>query len=433
MSFFAKVGNFVKSTGGAPASQAISGLGFQPKALILWTSGGTVEGTIRTQATGDARACVGFATGTAAADQFAASTTANTVGNAGRRVTQKAFLLSAAAGAVSSEASLTSFDSDGFTLSWTTNNTGESQIIHYLAIGGTDVQAKVLSFTSPVGTGNFATTGAGFQPNLISCIGSVANGLGVDTSAGSMGMHIGAAVSSSSRWASTMFSIQGVSSAGWRWHRNDRLVEKVNSTGASSLSMDLVSMDADGFTLNQTVAGSATVGVLCLNIPRVVIGTFTKPTGGGPAVGSVTGFGFEPAAVLLVSDQDINRANASSQTGARVGVSAFTKAGAESSVFSVPDAPNPITFACLEKSAKAAVKINNATPAIDAEATATLDPGGFTLTWNPNDAVATEFTYLAVGPFPDFRPRPSMGFVMRPRSKGRTIRSARNYDLRRTA
>lgn len=400
MSFFVKVGSFVKSTGAAPATQAITGVGFQPKALILWTSGAPSGGAIQTQANWDARACLGIVSGTAAADQFAASTTADTAGGGGRRITQKAFCLTDAAGAtVKSEASLASLDADGFTLTWSTN-ANEAQLIHYLALGGTDMQAKALNFTSPAVTGNFATTGVGFQPNLLLSIGSVTVG-SLDTGLGSTALRIGAAVSSSSRWAATLFSGQGVSAAGWRWHRNDRFILQVTSTGTQSAEIDHVSMDSDGFTLNQLGGGSVKVGVLALKIPRVAVGTFTKPTGAAPASGSVV-VGFEPSVVLLVSDQDINRANASSQTGARMGISAFTKAGAESSVLSIPDAPNPLTFAYLDKSGKAAVKIDNATPAIDAEATALLElaGGGFNLTWNANDAVATEYGYVAIGEFP---------------------------------
>lgn len=430
MSLFAKVGSFAKSTGAAPATQAVTGVGFQPKALILWTSGGTVDGTIQTQATLDARACIGIVSGTAAADQFAASTTADTAGAGGRRITQKAFLLTDAGGAtVVSEASLTSFDSDGFTLSWTTNSVTEAQVIHYLALGGTDLQAKVLSFNSPAGTGNFATTGAGFQPNLLLSIGSLTTG-SLDTGPnGGTALRLGAAVSPSSRWAASSISVQTASAAGWRWHRNDRFVHQVTSTGTTSADIDHVSMDADGFTLNQLLAGAVRVGVLCLKVPRAAVGTFTKPTGGAPASGTVSP-GFVPLVVLLASDQDVNRANVASQTGARMGISAFTATGAESSVLSVPNAPNPLTFAYLEKSAKAAVKIDNATPAIDAEATGTPDP--ITLTWNGNDAVATEYGYVAIGYDP--RPPRGMGIVYPPRghNSGRGQRQVRGASRRRS-
>jgi hypothetical protein len=402
MSFFAKVGSFAKSTGGAPATQAITGLGFQPKALILWTAGGTVDGTIQTQATRDSRSCIGIVSSTAAADQLAASSTADTAGNGGRRVTQKAFLLTDATGAtVVSEASLASFDADGFTLTWSTNSATEAQLIHYIALGGTDVLAKVMHVVTPVATGNFATTGVGFQPNLLINIGSLTStATALDTGATLCQLRVGAAVGASSRWCASMATTQLVSGQGWRFHRNDRIMDQTTTAGGGPNTLDVVSFDADGFTLTQASAAATRQGFLCLSVPAAAVGTFTKPTGGGPAVGTVTGLSFQPALVMLVSDQDINRANAPSQTGARMGISAFTAADAAASVVSIPDVPNPIAFAYLDKSAKAAVKINNATPALDAEATGALIGGGFSLTWNANDAVATEFGYVAIGTAP---------------------------------
>ena len=437
MSFFAKVGSFAKSTGVAPATQALTGFGFAPQAghfaLILWTSGGTVDGTIQTQATRDARACIGFVSGTAAAEQYAAASVSDTDGGGGgRRTTQKALLLTDAIGAtVVSEASVTSLDSDGVTLTWTTNSVTEAQIIHYLAIGGSDVQSKVIRYTSPAGAGNFSTTGAGFQPNLLLTTGCLS---ALDTGGPRPFRRIGAAMSPSARWNVAIGPYNDLSNPAWRVHRNDRCVFQITNTGTTQAEMDHVSMDADGFTLNQILAGSTSAGVLCLKVPRVAVGTFTKPTGGGPAVGSVSGLGFAVSAVLLASDQDINRANATTQNGSRLGISAFTAAGAESSVLSMPDVPNPLTFAYLEKSAKAAVKINNATPAIDAEATAFLDAsgGGFSLTWNANDAVATEYSYVAIGYDRQPWPAPRVFGRTHRANQGRRTRGVRGASRRRT-
>ncbi len=406
MSFLAKVGHFTKSIGGAPASQAITGVGFQPKALILWTSGGTADGTIQTQATLDARGSLGFVSSSATADQYAAGFEADTAGNGGRRLTQKAILLLNAAGTVVSEASLSSFDSDGFTLSWTTNSTSETQVIHYLALGGTDVQAKVISISAAATTGNFATTGAGFQPNALLSIGSLTLG-SLDLGNTPTLVRLGAAVSAANRWAVSAASWQSTSSQAWRYHRNDRFILQVTADGATSAEIDHVSMDADGFTLNNVAGTAARAGILALRVPVVALGTFVKPTGGAPAVQATLANTALSKVVLLCSDQDINRSNVASQTGARFGLSAFTDVEAESSVMGIPDAPNPLTFSYLEKSGKAAVKINNATPAIDAEATAAFGGDGFTLTWNANDAVATEYGYVAFGDFA--RPRPSLG------------------------
>lgn len=402
MSLFVKVGNFAKSTGAATASQPINGVGFQPKCLILWTSGGVVDGTIRTQAGGDCRSFIGIVTGTAAGEHYAAAATAVAAAGGGRRHAQKACLLVAGTGTVSSEAVLSSFDSDGFTLSWTTNNVAEAQVIHYIALGGSDVQAKVLNFATTGTTSDTAATGAGFKPNLVLLPASLTS-QALNSAQTQHSLRFGAGTGPAARWSISRSTTQALSAQAWRWHRNDRLIANVATAGASNSVFDLVSMDADGFTIHpdDATAQSAVhqVGALCLKVPSVTVGTFLKPTSGAPAAHTVS-LGYAPSLVLLASDQDINRANAFSQTGSRGGLSAFTAAGAEASVHSIPDVANPIAFAALEKSSKAAVKIDNATPALDAEATGTLGGGDFTLTWNANDAVATEFGYIAIGVAP---------------------------------
>lgn len=406
MSVFVKVGHFAKSTGVAPATQALSGFGWAPVAgqfgIIFWTSGGLVDGTILTQAGGDARSSYGIASGTAAAQQFAGGTSPIPAGSGSRRHTQKAILLVSNTGAVTSEASLTSLDSDGVTLTWSTNAVGEAQVIHYMAFGGTDVKAKVVNFTTPANASSTGITGAGFAPNAAIFTSVIGAGVALDTAVTGICNHIGVAVSATQRWSAARMTNQAVSSGAWRWQHSQRPIAKTSV--ASTLTngeYSITSFDADGVTLFGISGSPTPCGVLFLNMPSVGIGTFVKPTGGGPAAHSVS-VPFPPMGVLLASTQDVARADVA-QTQGRLGVSAFTASGSESSVASVPDAANPIAYCALDKSGKAAVKIDNATPAVDAEATAVLTGPGFDLTWNANDAVATEFVFLAVGDFVPIR------------------------------
>jgi hypothetical protein len=424
VSFFVKVGTFAKSTGGAPATQVISGLGFTPKAVLLWTSGGQVDGTILTQATLDGRSAWGIVCGTAAADQFSAcSTLENSASAGGRRYTQKSFLLTdVGGGTVVVAGVLASFDADGFTLTWNPNN-AETTIISYFAIGGTDVSAKLNFQTTPAASGNIVTTGIGFQPNLLMQFGTATTGT-IDTGIGSHITRCGAGTGPSARWATCNAAANTISGASWRIHRDDRFVQAIGITGAVSADNDIVSLDADGFTLSQPSALSVILAVLCLKVPYAAVGTFSKPTGGAPAVATVSGLPLIPEVVLLSTDQDIGRANAAIQNGARRGFSAFTAAAATSSVISVPDVANPKTFAVVDKSGKAAVKIDNATPSIDAECTATFQSGGFVLTWNGNDAVATDFAYVALGSLPAITARAPRVVRSRGANTGRKQRGA---------
>ena len=81
-----KVGTFAKSTGGAPASQAITGAGFTPKALILWTGGGVTAGTARD----DFRHAIGFSDGTTSRSTAMAADDNLATSNASSRYAAKA-------------------------------------------------------------------------------------------------------------------------------------------------------------------------------------------------------------------------------------------------------------------------------------------------------------------------------------------------------
>src|SRR5262249_21231687 len=155
------------------------------------------------------------------------------------------------------------FDQDLFTLNWTTNNS-EAQIIHYMAFGGVDVLAKVQSFAVPGALGAFSQTGVGFQPNLVFQIGSIASSALYDTNSASVALRVGAALGGPIRWTMSFIGSSG-SNGAWRWHRGDRFVEGVSSSGDPSIDVDFVSMDPDGYTINNVGGGFATLtGILAL-------------------------------------------------------------------------------------------------------------------------------------------------------------------------
>src|SRR5262245_43768856 len=132
---------FTKSTSTAvPVSQSVTlTTAFQPKVLILWTNGST--GTTFEEHV----ACsFGFSDGTNDAcvstiswDNANSATYRNVIRNNAILVM---YATSGTPPTLLSVAEVTSFNSNGFTLSWTTNGTGNTAaIIHGIAIGGTDI------------------------------------------------------------------------------------------------------------------------------------------------------------------------------------------------------------------------------------------------------------------------------------------------------
>ena len=126
-----KAGVFDKSTDSAPASQAVTGVGFSPGVLMFLCSTQTALDTIGTH--------VKNVNGFVDTDTIFASTrlsehgvgTSNTDGCA---KTDKCLVIANNhTPTIDAEASLTSLDSDGFTLSWTTNDASAYKIA-YLAL-----------------------------------------------------------------------------------------------------------------------------------------------------------------------------------------------------------------------------------------------------------------------------------------------------------
>ncbi|MEP6593303.1 MAG: hypothetical protein ABJC51_06400, partial [Acidobacteriota bacterium] len=138
-----KPGSFNKATGGAPQSQSLTGLGFQP-GVVLFTS---MQDITRAAPVAHSRFGIGASDGTT--EGASAITDQNGVATTSVRAvdkTTKAYIVADTNNStIGAEADLTSLDSDGFTLNWTTNNAVATEIL-YLALAPIAVtEALVLS------------------------------------------------------------------------------------------------------------------------------------------------------------------------------------------------------------------------------------------------------------------------------------------------
>ncbi len=125
-----KAGRFLKATGGAPASQTVSGVGFQPNVVML----ASVQDITRAAPVAHGRLGLGASDGsTQGASAITDTNGQNTsVVNAIDK-TSKAFVKVDSNAAVNAEANLTSLNADGFTLNWTTNDAVQTEML-YLAL-----------------------------------------------------------------------------------------------------------------------------------------------------------------------------------------------------------------------------------------------------------------------------------------------------------
>jgi hypothetical protein len=381
-----KVGTFNKSTAAATASQAVTGVGFTPKALILYCTAETAEGFAANLAM--SIGMTSGATQSSSTSSWSQDNVATTA--AGSEVRPKVLTITVAStGAAVAECDLTSFDSDGFTLSWTTNNASAYKI-HYIAFGGSDItNAKVAALTGQAGTGNKAFTGVGFQPNIIFLL---INRFGsTNASSASMEVALGVGISATKRWAIALQGVSGVSMTTTMlvktYQRTDSIFLSLTPAGVEQDRFDLVSLDADGFTLNQIVNG-VTLGfqALCIKGGSWDVGSFVKSTTAAPVDQSVSGLAFAPNGYMLLGGKNVT---ASTSVVANANM-----------VIGGADGTNTVTAWCewldatLNTSADSSIvstKVfrNAAGPTtVKSEADhKTLDSGGFTITWSTNDTV----------------------------------------------
>jgi hypothetical protein len=394
MALSAKYGNFTKDTDGT-GNQSVTSVGFLPKALILWTTGQTAAGFAANDIL-----CIGYSDG--ATDRCWGRGNDDNVAttNSGRRSAAKIIsIISDGGPTVVAEADLTTFDSDGFSLDWTTNDANAS-IIHYLALGAIDLtNAIVLERTVSTATGNVGYTGAGFLPEFALFLG-----IGTTitpTSATNYHGFMGAAVSATKRWVyagcgqdgQTMGS--GVNA--FRTQVTTHCFLHLNSANAEESAADFVSFDSDGFTLNWTNAGVANQDfyVLLLKGGAYDVGVSNKPTGGAPQTQTVSGLAFDPQGVFLASFGIAATATITADSDLSVG--GASSGSSEGSIWSQTKDNVINTEANRNTSTTKALTLCEGSATLDAECDATLGTAQFELNWTTNNAVASQILYFAVG------------------------------------
>lgn len=375
-------------------NQVVPGIGFTPKALILYGVGATDPDVFNTAAFIEG---LGFTTGPTNSYAQTAVASASSSTGAYRRVEACAFIqANVSATAIIRRADLASFDADGFTLNWTIALTnGAHDTIHYLALGGDDLTgAKAVNWQMPTVTGINAVTGAGFMPDMVmhAHAGGVTTVGGNASTAAALGLG---AMTATDQWASGFFTSS--TSAHARNQESDKCLTLINSAGTITAQARFASMDADGFSTSFGIAATAAFQVisLCLKGGKYKAGRILKSTAAAPASQPVTGVGFAPGALLLAGVQDISRAAPLSSGGVAYGLGASdgtSEWGA--ALYGAATA----TRTNISKTTKVYEKVNNGSKVIDAEADlASMDADGFTLDWTTNDAVETSILYLAIG------------------------------------
>lgn len=388
MAFDCYVGNLTQP--GSTGTQAITGVGFQPKAVLFFIQPNTTDGS-------SANLQVGFGAATSSTARGAISGWSQD--NQGTSSTLRATITTGClylrdGGTNVAAADMDSLDSDGFTLDWTvTDATGRK--VGFIALGGDDLtNASVLNFNLNNTTGNQSVTGAGFQPDCVIFLQALVSS--ASTFEASLLMGLGFAVSSTERSAFGISSENGQGTS----DTDKRLVSdeciSLPWNGGVLQEADFVSMDSDGFTINlSSTNGTRRCVALCLKGGQYAIGTDTQKTSTGTK--ATSGLGFQPTGLILGSANATSSASTTNTARMSVG---FASGATERACVFVGDTDNQsTTVSDTDYDSAAAIKmLTEGTPTVDAEADlSSFDSDGFTLNWGTADATAREFAYLAFG------------------------------------
>lgn len=242
-------------------NQGYTGVGFQPTCLLFFagkystdpldqsTNGAAMFGFV-TSAT--ERGCVAWRNKNGANPQVAK-----------HRQSKSKVTISLTDTGVFTEADFVSFDSDGFTLNFTTSG-GSADVCYYLALKGP--RFKVSSFNQATSTGNQALSGAGFTPKASLMVSANDTAANDDATNAHAQVSLGAATGTSARgciWAGESDAVSPTQA-----DRNLDRTKLIKMIAPNSLTVnaaaDHVSFDSDGQTIDNTTADATSREVLVL-------------------------------------------------------------------------------------------------------------------------------------------------------------------------
>jgi len=189
----AKVGTFNASSG----TQSITGLGFQPTGIIMFSAGRALTANPSSLTAGHVYGCFGMSDGASSRSAGFTFRSANLTVKLRGRICRSNMIMAAPNITTSPSTgyqyqfNLTSFDADGFTVTHTTG--GSSLPICYMAFAG--AATKVGNFTTPSILGPFSITSLAFNPASVLTASTWQSNFGVFGGMGAVSNGSGALVS----------------------------------------------------------------------------------------------------------------------------------------------------------------------------------------------------------------------------------------------
>lgn len=384
-----KVGTFQKSVGAAPVSQTISGVGFMPKALILWSSARTSL---------DAWEANGaFVIGLSDASMSRCSAIAGENNDmyplTHRWYSSKAITFIDVNGNKIAEATVT-FNGDGFELNWTTND-ANAYYIHYCALYGVALNAKLVEWTATADVNPVSVNTVGFRPDVVLHVSSTMTS--VDAVGDAAFLSISAMDRTGVKSGVGIAMGANNTNANFEWSA----VHIINQCSNGSMSLeywvlDYSSMDADGFTVTKhnTPEYNWLVASLCLAGGDYYSGMVHEKVSVGTQ--SITDPNFEPDGVLFFSGNapgtDAVASDSQIMFGAMDGASQ-----AVASFFAKKVSFENNTLKSISANDKCICAGSGDASTTDAAHLESLDAVGFTIDWTVQTNDLNDYSYILFG------------------------------------
>ena len=397
MTLLSKVGSFQTGTG--TSNIPVTGLGFQPKAVIFYAAKQTGDGQ---GAAG--HMCIGFATSSTergcarirSGDNQASSSVSSIIRN------DACWTIELDGGGVSGILDFVSMDSDGFTVIPDDGFSGDLRIF-YLALGGDSLtNAQVVTGNLTTGAGVQAiVSGLAFQPDTVFAIST--GGATFNSSGGVANLVFGAARSATENGCVAMLSENSANPSDTRSIIRDDTFMLWPSTSGDNIrvNVDFSAFTSDGFSIDKIQTDNTLLAIvfLCLKGISAKIGTVAAKTTTGTT--PVTGVGFKPSAVILASNNMSTTIPTNPTPGAEMMFGASSAAAVRGSCWvGDPDGITPTDNQNRNDSGRLWIDYDISTPfAVQGEADIqTFDSGGYTLNTPTAFPAANLALSIALGP-----------------------------------
>lgn len=277
---FAKSGTTTVPFTTAAGTGSLTGLSFQPKALLMFAVGSNTDpNTILRPSFGfssgsGGNAAVGFGAVNATTTISGSNDTATHTRNRDDYMTA----LGSSASTTPILMKVSSFTSDGAHFTYDNNDTGTYNL-WYMALGGTDItQVKVGRFDLQNSTGNQSVTDVGFEPDMVFFLGGDAPAppTGGASSDNHLSVYLGAAKNSSREAVMCLSSVDALTTSVdcAKYQRTDRCIAFFTRGSTATI-------DAEAEYVGTTAAGTGGFTINVITAPTNVNPVFYLAIKGG--------------------------------------------------------------------------------------------------------------------------------------------------------